>query len=136
MDALLSYEALPAIAFAIILILVTTLYFLRDAHPSALSSEFKQYPLVTKEDLSHDTRRFTFALPTPRHKLGLPIGQPTDVPATCCESVVGVTQRSGCVLYPPSGRTPRVPTWYRSKWGLHSAMGIPKPLWGSPNRYG
>lgn len=75
MDALLSNEALPAIAFAIILILVTTLYFLRDAHPSALSSEFKQYPLVTKEDLSHDTRRFTFALPTPRHKLGLPIGQ-------------------------------------------------------------
>ncbi|KAI9913349.1 hypothetical protein PsorP6_006688 [Peronosclerospora sorghi] len=32
-------------------------------------------PLVEKEKLSHDTRRFRFALPSPRHILGLPVGQ-------------------------------------------------------------
>jgi cytochrome-b5 reductase len=36
-----------------------------------------KYPfqLVFKEELTHDTRRFRFALPTPEHVLGLPIGQ-------------------------------------------------------------
>ncbi|XP_076294870.1 NADH-cytochrome b5 reductase 3 isoform X1 [Lasioglossum baleicum] len=32
-------------------------------------------PLVDKEIISHDTRRFRFSLPTPDHILGLPIGQ-------------------------------------------------------------
>ncbi|RLN79554.1 hypothetical protein BBJ28_00012775, partial [Nothophytophthora sp. Chile5] len=32
-------------------------------------------PLVEKEALSHDTRRFRFALPSPQHALGLPVGQ-------------------------------------------------------------
>ncbi|CAK4521603.1 unnamed protein product [Aphanomyces euteiches] len=31
--------------------------------------------LVEKESLSHDTRRFRFALPTEKHVLGLPVGQ-------------------------------------------------------------
>lgn len=31
--------------------------------------------LIEKEELSHDTRRFRFALPTPEHILGLPVGQ-------------------------------------------------------------
>ncbi|XP_020665707.3 NADH-cytochrome b5 reductase 3 [Pogona vitticeps] len=31
--------------------------------------------LIDKEIISHDTRRFRFALPTPEHILGLPIGQ-------------------------------------------------------------
>nr|BAN20783.1 NADH-cytochrome B5 reductase [Riptortus pedestris] len=31
--------------------------------------------LVEKEVISHDTRRFRFALPSPQHVLGLPIGQ-------------------------------------------------------------
>mmetsp|Transcript_36968 Transcript_36968/g.82180 ORF Transcript_36968/g.82180 Transcript_36968/m.82180 type:complete len:968 (+) Transcript_36968:95-2998(+) len=31
--------------------------------------------LIEKETISHDTRRFRFALPTPQHVLGLPIGQ-------------------------------------------------------------
>jgi cytochrome-b5 reductase len=33
------------------------------------------FPLVDKKILSHDTRRFRFALPTPQHRLGLPVGQ-------------------------------------------------------------
>ncbi|XP_045459547.1 NADH-cytochrome b5 reductase 3-like isoform X2 [Melitaea cinxia] len=32
-------------------------------------------PLIDREELSHDTRRFRFGLPTPEHVLGLPIGQ-------------------------------------------------------------
>ncbi|OAD52606.1 NADH-cytochrome b5 reductase 2 [Eufriesea mexicana] len=32
-------------------------------------------PLIQKDILSHDTRKFRFALPTPDHILGLPIGQ-------------------------------------------------------------
>ncbi|XP_044279392.1 NADH-cytochrome b5 reductase 3-like [Varanus komodoensis] len=31
--------------------------------------------LIDKENISHDTRRFRFALPSPQHVLGLPIGQ-------------------------------------------------------------
>ena len=31
--------------------------------------------LIDKVVLSHDTRRFRFALPSPRHVLGLPTGQ-------------------------------------------------------------
>lgn len=32
-------------------------------------------PLVNKEIISHDTRKFRFKLPTGEHILGLPIGQ-------------------------------------------------------------
>ena len=31
--------------------------------------------LLEREELSHDTRRFRFALPSPDHILGLPVGQ-------------------------------------------------------------
>lgn len=34
-----------------------------------------QLPLIEKVELSHDTRRFRFALPSNEHVLGLPIGQ-------------------------------------------------------------
>ncbi|KAH9641914.1 hypothetical protein HF086_011664 [Spodoptera exigua] len=32
-------------------------------------------PLIEREEISHDTRRFRFGLPSPQHVLGLPIGQ-------------------------------------------------------------
>lgn len=34
-----------------------------------------QLPLIEKETISHDTRRFRFGLPSPQHVLGLPVGQ-------------------------------------------------------------
>lgn len=37
--------------------------------------DFRPFTLTKKEILSHDTRKFTFALQTPKTKLGLPIGQ-------------------------------------------------------------
>lgn len=39
------------------------------------TDDFKPFPLIRKDVLSHDTRRFTFALPSKNHILGLPIGQ-------------------------------------------------------------
>ena len=41
------------------------------ADPSAKYS----LTLIDKKELSRDTRRFRFALPSERHKLGLPVGQ-------------------------------------------------------------
>ena len=43
----------------------------------ALVDSSIKYPfeLVFKEELTHDTRRLRFALPTAEHALGLPIGQ-------------------------------------------------------------
>jgi cytochrome-b5 reductase len=39
------------------------------------TADFQPFELTKIESLSHDTRRFTFALQTPKTKLGLPIGQ-------------------------------------------------------------
>ncbi|XP_062568225.1 NADH-cytochrome b5 reductase 3-like isoform X2 [Saccostrea cucullata] len=45
--------------------------------PITLQDPNTKYPLklVDKEEVSHDTRRFRFALPSPEHILGLPVGQ-------------------------------------------------------------
>lgn len=45
--------------------------------PVTLEDPTRKFPLklVDKENLSHDTRRFRFALPSPEHILGLPVGQ-------------------------------------------------------------
>ncbi|XP_048731211.2 NADH-cytochrome b5 reductase 3-like isoform X2 [Ostrea edulis] len=45
--------------------------------PVTLQDPNIKYPLklVDKEEISHDTRRFRFALPSPEHILGLPVGQ-------------------------------------------------------------
>jgi len=51
----------------------------RDAlgRPVTLEDPDKKYALelVKKEIITHDTRRFTFALPSDEHILGLPVGQ-------------------------------------------------------------
>lgn len=48
-----------------------------NSAPKALQDPNVKYPLklVAKEVLSHDTRKFTFALPSSEHVLGLPVGQ-------------------------------------------------------------
>lgn len=45
-------------------------------------------PLLQKDIISHDTRKFRFALPTPEHVLGLPIGQHIHLTARIGEEVV------------------------------------------------
>ena len=42
----------------------------------ALNPRKKQaFKLIQKEDLSHNVRRFRFALQSPQHKFGLPCGK-------------------------------------------------------------
>uniref|UniRef100_A0A8C2LFH4 NADH-cytochrome b5 reductase n=1 Tax=Cricetulus griseus TaxID=10029 RepID=A0A8C2LFH4_CRIGR len=51
--------------------------FQRSSPAITLENPDIKYPLrlIDKEIISHDTRRFRFALPSPQHILGLPIGQ-------------------------------------------------------------
>lgn len=44
--------------------------------------------LVEKEEISHDTRRFRFGLPTRKHVLGLPVGQHVNLIATIDDELV------------------------------------------------
>eukprot|EP00581_Thalassiosira_minuscula_P000367 CAMPEP_0183740384 /NCGR_PEP_ID=MMETSP0737-20130205/59497_1 /TAXON_ID=385413 /ORGANISM="Thalassiosira miniscula, Strain CCMP1093" /LENGTH=315 /DNA_ID=CAMNT_0025975431 /DNA_START=39 /DNA_END=986 /DNA_ORIENTATION=- len=70
---------LPILTAVTAVALTTILYyflFLAKAKPALDAVEFTPLPLVKKESLSHDTRRFTFALPNgPKGLLGLPVGQ-------------------------------------------------------------
>lgn len=45
-------------------------------------------PLIEKEELTHDTRRFRFALPSAEHVLGLPIGQHINIIAKIDDELV------------------------------------------------
>nr|DBA30354.1 TPA: hypothetical protein GDO54_006348 [Pyxicephalus adspersus] len=51
--------------------------FGKSAPAITLENPDIKYPLrlILREEISHDTRRFRFALPSPEHILGLPIGQ-------------------------------------------------------------
>lgn len=64
-------------------VVLTGLYFLfrgepkKKRQPEALQDPTVKYslPLIEKEDINHDTKRFRFGLPSPSHVLGLPVGQ-------------------------------------------------------------
>ncbi|GAB0097022.1 NADH-cytochrome b5 reductase [Sergentomyia squamirostris] len=45
-------------------------------------------PLLEKEEISHDTRRFRFGLPSKQHVLGLPVGQHINLSATINDELV------------------------------------------------
>lgn len=81
-SSLMDHDLFPVIAIvAVVAVAVGVAFYVitstskKERHPIALSADFAKYPLIDKKIISHDTRRFTFALPTPDHKLGLPIGQ-------------------------------------------------------------
>jgi cytochrome-b5 reductase len=63
------------IATTLLVTAVSTAFLFKKDKPALDPVEFKPFKLVKKENISHDTRRFTFALQTPTTKLGLPIGQ-------------------------------------------------------------
>mmetsp|Transcript_49768 Transcript_49768/g.105825 ORF Transcript_49768/g.105825 Transcript_49768/m.105825 type:complete len:312 (+) Transcript_49768:142-1077(+) len=71
---------LPILTAVAAVVLTTVIIYLfysgKKAKPALDPVEFTPLPLVKKESLSHDTRRFTFALPNgPDGVLGLPVGQ-------------------------------------------------------------
>lgn len=45
-------------------------------------------PLIKKDIINHDTRKFRFALPTPNHVLGLPVGQHVHLTAKIAEEII------------------------------------------------
>eukprot|EP00640_Fibrocapsa_japonica_P003493 CAMPEP_0113943024 /NCGR_PEP_ID=MMETSP1339-20121228/16469_1 /TAXON_ID=94617 /ORGANISM="Fibrocapsa japonica" /LENGTH=308 /DNA_ID=CAMNT_0000947755 /DNA_START=89 /DNA_END=1015 /DNA_ORIENTATION=+ /assembly_acc=CAM_ASM_000762 len=77
---LLQDNTAVVVALAVVLltsILLGLLALVRGKRgPVALDPEkYISFPLIEKEELSHDTRRFRFGLQSPDHILGLPIGQ-------------------------------------------------------------
>lgn len=49
--------------------------------PVALDHENKiPFKLISKQNITHDTRRFRFALQSEKHVLGLPVGECWDTP--------------------------------------------------------
>ena len=66
-----------AVAVVAITSIIFFIYLSKSTKKSALDKvEFTPLSLIKKESISHDTRRFTFALPNgPNGLLGLPIGQ-------------------------------------------------------------
>ena len=61
---------------SVILATLIACFFLLKKDKAAMNpNDFEPFKLIEKEILSHDTRRFTFALQSPTTKLGLPIGQ-------------------------------------------------------------
>lgn len=61
--------------FAIATIMIILFFISQDEESALDPKDFKPFKLIEKQNISHDTRRFTFALQTPTTKLGLPIGQ-------------------------------------------------------------
>lgn len=58
--------------------------------PKTLQDSNEKYllPLIEKEEISHDTRRFRFGLPSEEHILGLPVGQHIHLSAHIKEELV------------------------------------------------
>lgn len=77
------WQALPilvGLGVVVLTAVATKLYIYRKRNrspPKTLLDTTVKYPLklIAKEEISHDTRKFTYALPTSEHVLGLPIGQ-------------------------------------------------------------
>ncbi|XP_035521211.1 NADH-cytochrome b5 reductase 2 [Morone saxatilis] len=74
-----------SVVAAVSVVVVTVLYFLlrgsaggkKKKLPVTLQDPTVKYPLplIDKQEISHDTKKFRFGLPSSTHILGLPIGQ-------------------------------------------------------------
>ncbi|KAL4004144.1 ubiquitin-conjugating enzyme E2 D [Sarotherodon galilaeus] len=72
------------VLLAVVAVVGTVFYFLLDSSgekkkklPVTLQDPTVKYPLplIRKEEISHDTKKFRFGLPSGSHILGLPVGQ-------------------------------------------------------------
>ncbi|XP_050700349.1 NADH-cytochrome b5 reductase 3-like isoform X2 [Eriocheir sinensis] len=74
-------QAIPLVVGLVTVVgtaILTKLYLSKKrGPPRTLQDPTVKYPLelIEKEELSHDTRKLRFKLPSPEHILGLPIGQ-------------------------------------------------------------
>ncbi|XP_066439380.1 NADH-cytochrome b5 reductase 2 [Eleutherodactylus coqui] len=69
--------ALAVVGVTVLLILIKSMGSQRKKGPVTLLDPNTKYPLplIDKQEISHDTKRFRFGLPSSEHILGLPIGQ-------------------------------------------------------------
>ncbi|KAM4017066.1 NADH-cytochrome b5 reductase 2 [Anomaloglossus baeobatrachus] len=69
--------ALAVVGVTLLLFLIRSLGSQQKKAPVTLLDPNTKYPLplIDKQEISHDTRRFRFGLPSSAHILGLPIGQ-------------------------------------------------------------
>ncbi|NWS68358.1 NB5R2 reductase, partial [Crotophaga sulcirostris] len=69
--------AVAAVAASALLLLLLRRAGRRASGPVTLQDPLAKYALrlVDKEEISHDTKKFRFELPSPHHILGLPVGQ-------------------------------------------------------------
>ncbi|XP_031622515.1 NADH-cytochrome b5 reductase 2 isoform X2 [Contarinia nasturtii] len=92
----MSFEVLPVffgLAAVITVAVAAHFYFSKSSKDGkkkkliTLLDPTKKYllPLIEKEEISHDTKRFRFGLPSAEHVLGLPIGQHIHLIATINE---------------------------------------------------
>ena len=105
MDAIATDDnTLLIVGVSVVCLLVGGYLVLFRGPPSVLPKKngvFEKYPLIKKEIVSHDTRKFTFGLPD-GHVLGLPTGQhmslkckdPADPNKTVLRSYTPVTDNS------------------------------------------
>ena len=105
MDAFTDDNTLLIVGISIICILVGGYFVLVNRGPPSVLPKkkdvFDKYPLIRKELISHDTRKFTFGLPA-GHVLGLPTGQhmslkcpdPEDPKKTVLRSYTPVTDNT------------------------------------------
>ena len=89
------YSVLVVAAVAACSVIAVIGYFARSKNgppkakapkgPTALNPSTKiPFKLVAREEISHDTRKFTFELQSPQHVLGLPVGKdPSISPCVC-----------------------------------------------------
>ncbi|EZA53480.1 hypothetical protein DMN91_000929 [Ooceraea biroi] len=98
MNAIIDSEVLPILAAVGTIIVVGVAFKIyiswskkkKKSVPILLVDPVVKYslPLIEKDIISHDTRKFRFGLPTPDHVLGLPIGQHVHLTAKIGEEVV------------------------------------------------
>ncbi|KAJ9584177.1 hypothetical protein L9F63_021474 [Diploptera punctata] len=92
-----NYWALPVLIGVGVVVITTAivakLYFFKKKTKSGiitLKDPTAKYalPLIEKEKISHDTRRFRFGLPSEKHILGLPVGQHIHLSAKIDDQIV------------------------------------------------
>ncbi|NXR51765.1 NB5R2 reductase, partial [Hippolais icterina] len=69
--------AIAMVATSALLLLLLRRTARRPSGPVTLQDPLAKYPLrlLDKEEISHDTKKFRFGLPSTSHILGLPVGK-------------------------------------------------------------
>jgi len=77
LDALIAGEpaALAIVVLSLVVAVIIAGVILGGSKTAMNKDNFQDFKLIKKEIISHDSRKFTFALQTPTTLLGLPIGQ-------------------------------------------------------------